>query len=446
MDFFKDIKPLTKYSSRNDDTPAYPYTTETPHQLPRSEIKKSTLPDPHPYVRSNPHYTPLQSNVIHARTKKRHSSGGSHGLWVFAIIACAALAFVVSLRFSYATITLTPKKTVVTLADQVTLSKESTTLPFETVSVDSNIKEEVTLTEKVTKQEKAKGTITLYNSFSTTPQILVLGTRFQSKAGLVYRLDKQVSIPGYTTIEGKKVPGFITATVTADGFGEKYNATDEVFSIIAFNGTPKSESVYAKITKPIIGGLDGSYFTTTETRDTAGDVPLLTNKLNELIQKQIPADYLFIQGLSTVTTSDKSTLFSKEPTVNLGIEGSLRQIVFPVADFKKYLLTNHPELSDKTELDLTGLQGKIVSGGDPADVNTDTYSIELSGTVTQDMPLDTDVIKEVVAGTKKREFSGIISGLGDTIESAELHIRPFWVSKIPEAFNRITIINTNGGK
>jgi hypothetical protein len=104
-------------------------------------------------------------------------------------------------------------------------------------------------------------------------------------------------------------------------------------------------------------------------------------------------------------------------------------------------LSKYPDLSDTSILDATNVRGSVVSS-EEKDGNI-VYTITLTGDVKQNMPLDSEAIKEKLAGMKKGSFNAIMAESSDIISSAELSIRPFWVYSIPKSFNRIKVINTN---
>jgi hypothetical protein len=303
-DFFKDIKPLTKYSKSELEAEAI-------LEDEAKQVRKKTT-TVHP-IKKTPKYIPVDNDDREVTPLKRPNS--SQGLWVFAVLGIIVLAVVVSLKYATAVVEITPKMKTIPLNETVTLSKSAAPIPYETVSVESGTKEEVVLSEKVEKREKATGSITIYNAYNTGGQPLVAQTRFESKDGRIYRLNKAVTVPGYTTIDNKKVPGSITVSVTADGYGETYNIPASSFFIPGFKGSAQFDSMYATSSAPLSGGLDGTYYTTKENA-TGGSAEttksLLTEKLVEMVKKQVPAEYVFIEGLYTIDTEDLTSVFSKE--------------------------------------------------------------------------------------------------------------------------------------
>ncbi len=404
-DFFKDIKPLTKY-------------THVSAQF------------------SDSFSTPLKS---YKPTKQNHSTG----LWVFVVIAGLVLFWTVSLSLSRAKVTVSPKITTIPINETILLSKDTTKgspIVFETVTLEGSVNDTRTFTQKVEKKEKAKGTITLYNSYKATPQKLVQNTRLINSQGNIYTLDKTITIPGYTTIDKKRVPGTVMTTITATAVGELYNVSSDTFKIVAMKATPAYDMLYAKNTQPITGGLDGTYFISDTPATQIEDS--LKKRLNELVQKQIPDNYTFIKGLSHIAIDGDSSYFSKTEKVDVPVNGTIEQIVLETKSLEAYLSTKYPALKDAENLDLTLLTGHTLEKNNTAE--TVSYTVEVVGDIKREARIDDTVLKEKLVGISKSDFGKVMESFVDTVSTAELSIQPFWISKIPKTFNRINIIHTNG--
>ena len=83
-------------------------------------------------------------------------------------------------------------------------------------------------------ESRARGMITIFNNFGTSPQTLIKTTRFESKlTGLVFRLQETITVPGAVKQGDKLIPGSIKTEVVADEIGEKYNIVSDDFVIAA---------------------------------------------------------------------------------------------------------------------------------------------------------------------------------------------------------------------
>lgn len=430
MDFFKDIKPLTKIGERN---------LENPPTRPVEEKKVDTLVKKHqetPFIPLDeivpPENTPSASNL------------GHKGIWVFAIIAIVVLFVVVSTRLSAAHITLTlkPKTTVLNETLQLVENKPGT-LAFETIEVSSDVKKELTFTKQETKKEKATGEILISNMYSQTPQTLVKQTRFQTKEGLIFRLVDTVSVPGFKQVQEEKIPGTIKVAVVADAVGEQYNiGIDTLFTIPGFKGSPQFDTISAQSVSQFTNGLDGTYYTSDSlTVDPASEKQALQEKLQELVKKQIPQeDFVSLPGLYEINTNQSGNFYSKEPKSAVVITGTLKQIVFPKKTFFSYLQSKYPDIDTESRIDISALDGTIVS----SIPNEKSYTIQISGVVKSYKNIDENTFKEKLVGKKENTFNTILAeNFSENIENAELRIRPIWINKIPDTFNRIKIKYTD---
>ncbi|MCD6422247.1 hypothetical protein J7L13_02790, partial [bacterium] len=71
---------------------------------------------------------------------------------------------------------------------------------------------------------KARGKITIYNYWDSTPQVLIAHTRFQSvSTGKIFRIPEAVTVPGTRVQQGQVVPGTVEVEVVADEVGAEYN-------------------------------------------------------------------------------------------------------------------------------------------------------------------------------------------------------------------------------
>jgi hypothetical protein len=111
--------------------------------------------------------------------------------------------------------------------------------------------------EKSSATKKARGTITIYNDFSEASQILVATTRFLSEDGKLFRLIKNVTVPGVSIENGNRTPGKIRAEVVADSAGEEFNIEPTSFTIPGFEGSPKYDKFSARSEEKMKGGGGG---------------------------------------------------------------------------------------------------------------------------------------------------------------------------------------------
>lgn len=188
------------------------------------------------------------SPVVH---QKAHTA-----FYIFGIISVLSVLGVMAyLFFPKVTVRITPLATTDTVdLHLVGISSGSVEaedrVPVRFVERDMN----VTVTEKASgtsgsSNQKARGTIVIYNDFSKESQALVATTRFETADGKIFRLVDSVTVPGQTG-----TPGAIEASVIADQAGESYNIDPADFTIPGFKGSAKFDKFTAKSVKKMSGG------------------------------------------------------------------------------------------------------------------------------------------------------------------------------------------------
>ncbi len=101
--------------------------------------------------------------------------------------------------------------------------------------------------------KKAHGSV-IYNEYDSSPQTLIATTRLETGDGKIFRIAKNVVVPGMSTISGEKKAGAISVDIIADQPGESYNIESGEFTIPGFKDSPKYTKFYAKSTDPLTGG------------------------------------------------------------------------------------------------------------------------------------------------------------------------------------------------
>ena len=182
---------------------------------------------------------------------------------LFSLFAFYYLGFVF---FARAEINITTNKIEMPFSGVVLIDTNASTIDFNKAIIPgnpfvfkANKTQEFSSTGQGKDEIKAKGIITIYNNYSTSPQILVATTRFETPDHKIFRLDSRIVIPGATTKNGGLVPSTIDVKVTADESGPDYNIEtcnlpDCKFTIPGFQGTAKFDGFYGVSTKAMIGG------------------------------------------------------------------------------------------------------------------------------------------------------------------------------------------------
>lgn len=178
-------------------------------------------------------------------------------------------------------------------ANVKTLEPASKKIPSIAVEVEKTISREYESSGTKFLRDKSQGTIEIFNAFSSSPQTLVTGTRFQDPSGKIFRLEKGVIITGAGVEEGKIIPTSVKAKVAADAPGESYNIEPSEFRIPGFRGTPKYQGFYAKSAEKFGGGFEGQARVVTADdlkRASEDTTKVLSEELRLDLEKRIPAD------------------------------------------------------------------------------------------------------------------------------------------------------------
>lgn len=151
-----------------------------------------------------------------------------------------------------------PKVKVIAYVNFQPLEKEvEVTLPAKNFSAVEEKSEKFSATGKKNIGEKAKGTLTLYNSWDTSTQVIAAGTSFKSNDGKVFKNPSAISIPGASVglSQGQvsTTPGKATVNIEAMEPGEEYNGASGHFTITSI-APEKQSKIYAETNQPISGG------------------------------------------------------------------------------------------------------------------------------------------------------------------------------------------------
>jgi hypothetical protein len=177
------------------------------------------------------------------------------------VLILAAVAWGTSFFFGRADVSIVlkrmswQKEISITATAGTASSSSSSTIPAEIFSEKKNLTQLFPGSEEKDVSQKARGTITIYNAYSSASQPLVATTRFATPEGKIYRLLNAVTVPGAKIADGKITPSSIVADVVADAAGDAYNLTDKVrLTIPGFDKTPKFKSFYGEVI-----GINGGY-------------------------------------------------------------------------------------------------------------------------------------------------------------------------------------------
>lgn len=293
---------------------------------------------------------------------------------------------------------------------------------------------------------KAKGTITIFNNYSTESQTLVQRTRFLSKDNKLFRATKKVIVPGYTIEGGKIIPGKIDVEVEADEPGESFNIGPTTFTIPGFKGLPQYDKILGESFSAMKGGKIGkTKFVTKADLEKAKNtlLTLIKNELTDDLKTSFPKDYDFFDETRFKDIVEQSDLKENDPADSFTYNIKATVEIFGYKKDKLYDLIklklkddldgNKMLLTEKTNLNFTDI--KLTD-------DNSKLSAVLNGELLISYTFDEKWLKEILAGKGEKEIESFRTGYPE-IEKLEISIRPglpIIGNRLPKDPNKIKII------
>jgi hypothetical protein len=323
-------------------------------------------------------------------------------------------------------------------------------IPVKAVALSSELTESYEATGvKDSSNQKARGAITIYNEFSTSPQPLVATTRFESADKKIFRLVKAVTIPGMEKVGAENKPGAIEAEVIADDSGSEYNIAPTSFSIPGFesSGGDKYAKIYAKSFSAMIGGGQGSQKVKIVSDN---DINIAKTKaLQELkvsitqkLKDSVGAEYVFLED--AVSVDDAAYTLTKSSgdvadNFSITVRATANALTFKGSDLNAIVIN---ALSKKGERGAQIPENSIHLDFGKADVNLKegnlVIRVHATGSIVPE--IDLEKIKQALLGKTEAEIQPYITGHASDIEKVEVVYWPSFITgKIPAYESRVTI-------
>jgi len=319
----------------------------------------------------------------------------------------------------------------------------SNKIPAQLVKLEERDSQEFLATGRRQLNEKAKGTITVYNAYSSSPQALVETTRFLSQDGKIFRLTKTIRIPGAKIEEGKILASFLDVDVEADQPGAAYNIGPSNFSIPGFQDSPKYAGFYGKSKGSMSGGSTENVKVVTQD-DFDNAKSKISESLNQKIQTdlaaQISSDLKVLEGATeTKITEIKPSVDvgGKAEKFMLSITSLATVLVFKEADVYSLLqgslsdnLDGNKEMVNQISFNYKDMK---------IDIDKGQMSFGVAGSQEIIWKVNQEEIKKLIAGKQQSEVRQILSGRQE-IKEAQFSLWPFWAKSIPKQIDKINII------
>lgn len=376
------------------------------------------------------------------------------------IIGLIVLALIIGgLAFQFilpkAQVVINPKKETIRFETEITADKNIDSINFTDSSVPGQVfqlemedSRKFPTTGEKEVEEKAKGTIKVYNQYSSSEQTLVKTTRFLSAEGKLFRLVETTVIPGATIEEGEIIPNTKEVEVIADEPGESYNIGPSNFTIPGFEGTAKYTAFYGKSTESMTGGAIGKMRIATK-EDIEGAIEIvsleLKNKVQEQFDKKIPSELKLLKETQSLeVVESESTLKADEPGKELVVTVKVKAwgLAFKEDDIF-YLIEKN--IGDKISENKTLIPSTIQVNYKNTEIDLAQGKASFNCQVEADAAwrIDKEKLKNDLAGKDEIEVRKYLSALSE-IEGAKVVFWPFWVKKIPKDKDKIKITIDTG--
>lgn len=329
-----------------------------------------------------------------------------------------------------------------TLDENNTASSSTKTTPVyfgliqKTISATTSVKSSGT--KKVS--QKAAGQITIYNNFSSANQPLVTSTRFETKDGKIYKLDKAVTVPG---LKGG-TPGTITVSVTAEAGGEDYNIPATDFTIPGFKGGAKYTKIYGKSTSPMTGGLIGDQPVVTADDKTKAEQVLkdsLAEEIGKLTNNQIPPGYILLDGAQLISYNDSKQTVGNANVATLTQSAVVTLVLLDRSSLGQYLVKGAITDYRGEPVDIKIADNLKVTVNTKEKLDLDTtqkISLSLKGKATLIWILDKEDLKKALAGLTEKSYPAALAKF-PSISKSSISFTPPWFRYLPKNINRITV-------
>jgi hypothetical protein len=318
-------------------------------------------------------------------------------------------------------------------------------LPGQLVSETKSLEKEFQATGKKNKEEKAKGVVRVYNSYSDAPQVLIAGTRFVSSDGKLFKITAKQTIAGGKYSGGKLVAGETDVSVEASETGDGYNIGPATFSIPGFSGTPKYTAIYGKSLLGMTAGakkevsivlqddLDKAEVLMAEETKKSG----IDSLKNSISKDLVLIDNSAVQTIKEKVFSAKAGDEAEKFTIKADVDSS--GVAFKKSDIQTYfesLVNNGIPKGDQIKSDSMVISYSFKSV-DYKDKEISGISFSATTNAKFYKQLDLEKMKEGLLGKSFEEVKSILSDGSLKVSKVEISPGVFWRKSMPKTAEKV---------
>jgi len=415
-----------------------------------AQIKPETVARPMPVTPSL-----MATGIEKPKRRLRIKIGRWPIVTIVVLVAIVIIGYFASAHYSQATFTIVPKVIPVTVnsAYVAQSSPQGSGLYYNVITLSGSATTTVVATNGASTNTKSTGKATFYNASSTSPVRLIAGTRLSNDGGLIYRLTSSIVIPGYTKSAGAIVPGKLIASIVADQPGQNYNIpkSDQpsTLKIVAYKGSPKYDTIYAKPVAGVTGGYSGTkkiVSPATIASSTAALSSEITASLLNTLKSSIPAKDIMYDKSYVVTFGAPVIGGGATSSASMSLQGTLYAITFPKEKLVQTLagvqtIALFGNFSYTTP-GLDSLQVTITNLKDFSPQKKGALVVRASGNIKVIGTVPVDEIKKKLAGMTLASTQDLFKSYSPVIESGSGELAPPW-AKIPSDLSRVKVTVQN---
>lgn len=281
---------------------------------------------------------------------------------------------------------------------------------------------------------KATGRIVIYNEYGPENQPLVATTRFETESRKVFRITKNVVVPGMTKVGGEIQPGAVETDIVADKPGADYNIDPASFKIPGFKGGPKYEKFYAKSSKAAEGGAKSDTLSI-----TSQDMAEAKEKMTSDAEKEAIARLKESLGSERKYFSDTvaAEIVSAAPSAGVGTQTEKFSYTAKVRAKVLSFSEDDAKKAIGGRLKKEGASAEFVSFENPlnyllveAAKEGDFVKFEVKTDVSTAGEIDLENFKTGTLGKNSAALDELTKNY-PSIQKAEVNFWPFFVNRIP---------------
>lgn len=290
--------------------------------------------------------------------------------------------------------------------------------------------------------KKASGKITIWNAYSSDPQLLVKNTRFTTADGKVYRLTSAITVPGAKISEGQINASSIQAAAEADAVGESYNIgpSEEKLKIPGFQGTAKYNGFYGVFKDGVSGGFNGVMKVATDAdlaKAKEESHKNVEDALNSDVTMNMPSGFTAVPDGKTTVVSREGITADPDAKGEFSYGISIETKVLAVRENDIVSLATSA-FTDKEGVSLTPKSVKVTYNTPTVDwtANKATIPVSVSGSWTREF--DAGNFRQKIAGENYDSFRASIASIAGA-ENVKSELWPFFIRFVPKDQSKINI-------